>query len=122
MKPWNSSFSDIGPARYIEMPLIRLLKYCGRTLSGMSAYAKNDTSEVNSKRIDEDHQTGLHQVAVLGIFELAVDLRERFLARHREKRMAERHQNSNQSKQCARILDKTVMRRVGHARLLVQLR
>jgi phosphate transport system permease protein len=36
-------------AKYIEMPLMRLLKYCGRTSSGISAYAKNETSEVNNR-------------------------------------------------------------------------
>ena len=49
MKPWKSNLIGIGPTRYIEMPLIRLLKYWGRTTSGMSAYAKNDTSDVKSK-------------------------------------------------------------------------
>src|SRR5437764_563099 len=32
MKAWNRSLSGRGPTRYIEMPLMRLSKYCGQTL------------------------------------------------------------------------------------------
>ena len=44
--------------------------------------------------VDENDHAGAQQILELGRLDLAIDLGQRFLARHREDRMAERDQNS----------------------------
>ncbi len=55
----------------------------------MIATAKKLTSAGEHQAVDEDHHPGALQVLDLRHFDLAVDLRERFLAAHRQNRVAE---------------------------------
>ena len=76
MKPWKSNLIGIGPTRYIEMPLIRLLKYCGPHVVRDERVREKRHERGEEQRVDEDHHPGLHQVRVLRVLELAIDLRQ----------------------------------------------
>ena len=70
------------------------------------------------KRVDEDDHPRLHQILMLRVLQLAVDLRQRLLARHGEERVAERHQDADQSDERARVHRQAVarLRRCGFGR------
>src|SRR5215510_3028932 len=46
--PWNKSLKETGPTKFIARPEMRLVRYLGRSESGMIATAKKETNEVKS--------------------------------------------------------------------------
>ena len=68
------------------------------TESGISMTASRDASAGEDEAVDGDHDRGALQVLELGMLDLAVDLGQRFLAAHRQHRVAEGHQHAEQAR------------------------
>src|SRR5258705_4083759 len=49
------------------------------------------------KRINKNHEARTHQILVLGIFKLPINLRQGFFSRHCEDRMTKRYQDADKS-------------------------
>src|SRR5205814_8108346 len=62
------------------------------------------------KRVEEDDHPRLHQVTVLRVLKLSVDLCQRLLARHGEERVAEGHQYADESEQSTGVRREAVAR------------
>ena len=102
-KPTNttSAFNDnraqYGPTTFIARPPIKLPPYFAtRGPSGMIITAKKLISDGECQTIDKDDERGLLEIEELGAFHLAIDLRERLLAAHRQDRVAEGDRHADQ--------------------------
>ena len=66
-------------------------------LSGMIMTAKNETSDVKTMLYNENYEGGLLQVRQLGMFDFAIDLRERFFSAHGQHGMAQANKDRPQA-------------------------
>ena len=62
---------------------------------GNDHYRKKRNQRRENQTVNEDHQPGLLQIRKLGTFDFAINLRERFLAAHRQHGMAEADEDGN---------------------------
>ena len=92
---FRASLAQCGPDDVHRQAADQVALYLAiRTSSGMIITAKKLISDGQQQAVEEDDERRLLEVLQLGALDLAVDLRQRLLAAHRQDRVAERDEDA----------------------------